>query len=269
MTYRERRLAKADRLRGWSGKQAAKSDAAFSTARQVADGIPLGQPILVGHHSERRHRRDIERIDNRMRAGVEHHQKAVEMSNRADEIERQADRAIYSDDPDAVEQLKKKLAGLEQERDDRKTANAAYRKAHRAELAAMTPYQRSQAVPFPSYSLSNLSNTITRTKMRIDELSGRGQQRPLITETSTATARAGLIVTAGMTTPTRPGKQPRPVWTVTGNLAEWRSLLTGLDGRWYRGAFSFWTDPTEAIERACADVETPLGNIERALEQQS
>ncbi|WP_132290495.1 DUF3560 domain-containing protein [Kribbella sp. VKM Ac-2568] len=34
--------------------------------RQISDHIPLGQPILVGHHSERRHRRDIERMDRLM-----------------------------------------------------------------------------------------------------------------------------------------------------------------------------------------------------------
>jgi Spy/CpxP family protein refolding chaperone len=71
MTYRERRLRKAERLRGWAAKRTAKSAAAFESARVVADGIPMGQPILVGHHSERRHRRDIARIDSGMRNGVE------------------------------------------------------------------------------------------------------------------------------------------------------------------------------------------------------
>jgi hypothetical protein len=36
----------------------------------IADGIPLGQPILVGHHSERRARKDAERIENGMRRAV-------------------------------------------------------------------------------------------------------------------------------------------------------------------------------------------------------
>jgi len=40
------------------------------------DGIPLGQPILVGHHSERRARRDAERIDNGIRRMVEEHELA-------------------------------------------------------------------------------------------------------------------------------------------------------------------------------------------------
>ena len=29
-----------------------------------------------------------------------------------------------------------------------------------------------------------------------------------------------------------------------GNLADWRPLLIQLGGSWYRGAFSFWEDPT-------------------------
>ena len=42
----------------------------------IADNIPFGQPILIGHHSEKRARRDKEKIDNGMR-------KAVKMWNTA------------------------------------------------------------------------------------------------------------------------------------------------------------------------------------------
>ena len=35
--------------------------------KQLQDVIPLGQPILVGHHSEKRHRKHLERIDNLQR----------------------------------------------------------------------------------------------------------------------------------------------------------------------------------------------------------
>jgi hypothetical protein len=37
-------------------------DAEWEKGRRIADMIPLGQPILVGHHSEGRHRRDLGRI---------------------------------------------------------------------------------------------------------------------------------------------------------------------------------------------------------------
>ena len=242
MTYRERREARADRLRGWAETREQKSAAGFEHARKIADGIPLGQPILVGHHSESHHRRDIARIDGGMRAGIEHAAKAREMASKADEIERQAENAIYSDDPDAIERLTEKIAGLEAERERQKALNVAYRNAHRAELKAEpSAYQRSIMVPFPAYSLQNLGGNITRCRQRLAFLSGPAQPA-----TSDGPA---LTVTSGMTTPSRPGKQPRQVWTVTGDFARYRQDLINLGGSWYRGAFSFWDDPTEEIEQ--------------------
>jgi hypothetical protein len=256
MTYRERRAARADRLREWSGKRATRSAQAFATVHRIADAIPFGQPILVGHHSERHARRDQDRIYRGMRAGVDHADKAGEMARKADEIDRQADHAIYSDDPDAIEQLTAKIGRLEDERAQMKARNTAYRAAHRAALAAMTPYERSQSVPHPAYELQNLGGNITRCRERLRLLSGTpAPEAASVPEGATATARAGLVVHAEMTTPSRPGKAPRPVWTVRGNLATWRPLLVRLDGNWYRGAFSFWDDPTAEIESACLEGE--------------
>lgn len=304
MTYRERRLAKAERLSTWADKRRAKSDASFKTARTIADGIPLGQPILIGHHSERRHRRDVARIDNGMRRGIEHERKAGDMESRAANIIAAADSAIYSDDPDAIDALKAKLARLEAERDRIKEINRMIRKrgliaclpdltpAEQKELtttARLCPYHQVETRGYPAYHSSNLSGNITRTRKRIASLSGttaapkytmcedceacftaaqhidgklpphsfNGKPCPGAGATTyaTATARAGLTVTPGMTTPSRAGKQPRPVWTVTGNLAFWRPLLANLGGNWYRGAFSFWDDPSADIETACLESE--------------
>lgn len=175
MTYRERRLAKAERLREWAEKREAKSAASFKRAHDIADMIPLGQPILVGHHSQRHAERDAERIDNGMRAGFEHGDKARRMHGKAGEIERQADRAIYSDDPDAVEALTARIAELEVERETKKARNAAYRTEHKAELKALTAYWRDQAMPHPSFELTNLSGNIARNKKRLAELSSPRQ----------------------------------------------------------------------------------------------
>jgi hypothetical protein len=57
----------------------------------------------------------------------------------------------------------------------------------------------------------------------------------------------GLTVTQGMTTPTRPGKQPRPVWEVSGRTQGLEGVLRDLGGRPWRGAWSFFEDPTEAL----------------------
>jgi len=54
---------RADRMAGYATNAAARSDAAYQGARQIMDSIPMGQPVLLGHHSQRRHERDLERID--------------------------------------------------------------------------------------------------------------------------------------------------------------------------------------------------------------
>lgn len=190
MTYRERRLRKADRLRGWAEKREQRSAAAFTSARTMLDGIPMGQPILVGHHSERRHRRDLDRIDRNLHAGVEHERKANEMSSRADEIERQADHAIYSDDHDAIDRLRERIAELEAKRDRLKLANKAIRKhglqrlvqpdppfaltddekRELLELMRLCPYHRVETRGFPSYALSNIGGNISRNRARLEQL---------------------------------------------------------------------------------------------------
>jgi hypothetical protein len=70
MTYRERRERRANRLREWADKRNVRAEAATEQARQLADLIPFGQPILAGHHSEARDRRTRDRIGNGFRAGV-------------------------------------------------------------------------------------------------------------------------------------------------------------------------------------------------------
>jgi hypothetical protein len=66
----ERAEERADRFEDYSGKRAAEAGAAHKAVAAIADGIPLGQPILVGHHSERHARKDAERIQNGMRKAV-------------------------------------------------------------------------------------------------------------------------------------------------------------------------------------------------------
>lgn len=164
MTYRERRATRAERLRGWAEKRAstARATLAADDAQPYAHDIAfLTQP---GHIPERA--RMIARDDR----AHESLAKAASMSARADSIERAADRAIYDDDPDAIERLRDRIAGLEAQRANYAQANADYRKAHRAELAAMSAYERSQAVPRASWELSNLGGQISKARDRLRRL---------------------------------------------------------------------------------------------------
>ena len=87
---RERMAERAEKLRAQANADFRKAD-----LREEYSGIPMGQPILVGHHSEKRHRKALERADNAMR-------RAIETSNKAAELEARAaspSTAISSDDP--------------------------------------------------------------------------------------------------------------------------------------------------------------------------
>lgn len=170
MTYRERRERKAERLREWAEKREARAAQAMAGEQGILDLIPPGQPVLVGHHSERRHRRDLERADSKRRQAIESADKAARFRERAGNIERAAEVAIYSDDADAVERLREKLATLEAKREAMKARNAEYRKAHRAELRDLSAYQRDRAMPHQGYELSNLGGTISRTRKRLAQL---------------------------------------------------------------------------------------------------
>lgn len=71
-TLAERQEARAERFTGYSGKRASESAQALDEVERLAAMIPPGQPILVGHHSERRARHCFTRsIKNvRMFSGV-------------------------------------------------------------------------------------------------------------------------------------------------------------------------------------------------------
>lgn len=77
---------------------------------EAKSGIPIGQPILVGHHSERRHRRHLERINRLVQAGYD-------AGNRADQLEQRIEsiksaNAIQTDNPDAVVLINEKINQL-------------------------------------------------------------------------------------------------------------------------------------------------------------
>jgi SAM-dependent methyltransferase len=61
---------RAERFGQYSDKREGEAQAARRAVSAIADHIPLGQPILVGHHSERHARKDAQRIEDGMRRAV-------------------------------------------------------------------------------------------------------------------------------------------------------------------------------------------------------
>ena len=66
----ERAEERADRFETYSEKRGAEADGARAAVDGIAQRFEGGQPILVGHHSEKRARKDAERIQNGMRRAV-------------------------------------------------------------------------------------------------------------------------------------------------------------------------------------------------------
>lgn len=67
----DRAADRADRFEEYSGNRAKDAAAAHGQVQAITDHIPFGQPILVGHHSERHARKHAERIENCMRKAVQ------------------------------------------------------------------------------------------------------------------------------------------------------------------------------------------------------
>lgn len=192
-TYRERREARAARRREWAEGREAKAAEAFeaSDLSEGRSGIPFGQPILAGHHSQRRHERALGRAQAAATRGLEHADMAERHTQAAVTIEHQLATSIYDDDPDAIERLEAKLAGLEGERDRVKAYNASCRRAaktggvgdlelldekQRADLVGTMracPYMIGPGGKAPAYLLSNLGGNITRTRKRLEKLQRR------------------------------------------------------------------------------------------------
>ena len=120
-TLAERAEQRAERFDEYHDKRTADAESAHSAIKRLADGIPLGQPILVGHHSERHARKDAERIENGMR-------RAVKMWETAEYWTRRAAGAIshakYKERPDVrARRIKRIEADLRKvERSDKESA---------------------------------------------------------------------------------------------------------------------------------------------------
>ena len=75
---------KAERLERAAINADVKSESYFKASNKDADFLSLGEPIKVGHHSEKRHRRIIEQAQNNM-------SKCVELSKKSESYESRAE----------------------------------------------------------------------------------------------------------------------------------------------------------------------------------
>src|SRR5258707_1624243 len=175
--YEAKRQARLERLQNAAARAAQESDALLNQAHRLADVIPFGQPILVGHYSEGRDRNYRGRIESKFRHGFELYRESQDLAARAESAGDNT--AIYSDDPDAGDKIESKIAKLEAEQNRMKAINKAIKKNDRAALGALgyneqeitnwltKPMPYCRGLGYPAYALANNNGNIRRLKERI------------------------------------------------------------------------------------------------------
>ena len=180
--YEERLEAKRERFQALSEKNQAESNQRFDKVTRVSNAM-AGTPILIGHHSEKRHRAALKRQDNDVRKGVEASDKADYYKGRAETV---GTTGISSDDPEAVTKLKQKIANLEANQEKSKAINKVIRKhkgngyhqesalidlGYSQELASkLLELDFAGRIGIPAYEITNNGANIRRLKQRLATL---------------------------------------------------------------------------------------------------
>ena len=183
--YEQKQANRRERMEALAERMQAASDAAYQQSRRMAEVIPFGQPILVGHHSEKRDRNYRARIWRTQDRCLELQRKAEYFRRKASGV---GEGGISSDDPDGAEKLREQLVPLEAMQARMKAVNAAHKRflkdagsldkaalsdADKALIRSYKPAYSWEPHPIAPYKMTNNNANIRRIKERIALL---GQQ---------------------------------------------------------------------------------------------
>lgn len=177
MNRKERQEARVDRYRELANRNQRESMAVINQSIQMADIIPMGQPV---HGAvDRRYR---EKIGAKMDRGIDLSRKAEYYEQKATAAEN--NHSIYLEDDDAVERLQEKVEYLEKSQGMMKAANKVVRSKKLSDIgkveqlqslgfseekaAELTKPDRCGEYGFPSYMLTNNNANIRNTKERLE-----------------------------------------------------------------------------------------------------
>ena len=184
--YQDKRQARIDRLQARAVAKQEAANATFARVNKLADSIPFGQPILVGHSSEKRARADAARITNGMAKGCELQTEADEAAARAAAAAKNT--AISSDDPEAPLALREKFEKLSHVLSEMRRINKEFkrggldavtgiteenREKFRASIANREQWQDKS--PFLGYQIVNLAGRVRSVKARLADLESKAE----------------------------------------------------------------------------------------------
>lgn len=173
--FERKRQERAARFSVMADKARNASASAYKRSDDLSQRFWGGQPILVGHHSEKGARRDQAKMHDAMRQSIALDKKADYYEQRAQSVA--SNTAIFSDDPNAAEKLAEKIERLESRQSLMREANKLVRKNDVegllnmgfSEPAAVKLMQPDFAgrLGFADYMLTNNSANIRRLKQRL------------------------------------------------------------------------------------------------------
>lgn len=203
MNRRERLENKLAKRLEWADSREQKANSAATASHNLIKDIPFGQPVLVGHHSERRHRRTLERSQNLMFKMVEHNAMAEHHKSKAEGIKRALDRSIFSDDENAIAEIEARIAKRETERERNNAINKIIRKKPKneqtqekveqlkalglSEGAALELFKPDFCgrIGIPSYVNQNLGGNIASDRKRIEHIKRQNATRERVQQSET------------------------------------------------------------------------------------
>lgn len=175
--YEQRNANRIARYNELAEKNAKLSEQQAEQASKMASVIPFGQPILIGHHSEKRDRNYRKKIQRMNEKSWESEEKSKYYENKAEAAE--TNNAISSDDPHAIEKLKEKLKSMENNQAFMKAANKLLRNKKATEqekIDLLSEYKIESAEVremiisgkgFQHFNLSNNNAEMNRIRKRI------------------------------------------------------------------------------------------------------
>lgn len=171
--YIQKQEGRTERLAQRAKKAQSASNALYENGHKLAEAIPFGQPILVGHNSENKDRRYRAKFCNMFDKSMSLDKKAKELNRRANKV---GNGGIASDDPKAKVKLTEKLIQLTATQEFRKLTNTAIKNNNTTRLIEIGFKEETankmvtEKFKFERYELTNNSAEIRRIKKRLETL---------------------------------------------------------------------------------------------------
>lgn len=186
--YEDRLQSRLTHLQTAAAREQQNYQSTHEHASKMADVIPFGQPILIGHHSEGRDTRYRNRIRSTFSRAFAHLERAQQLEQRARAAEKNT--AISNDDPLAVPKLQEKIAAAKASQERAKLINSTIRKTAKKtqaeQLAALQALEMSEKTAqrmldgdffghkgIAPYELTSISSNIRRMEERVKELQAK------------------------------------------------------------------------------------------------